>query len=313
MLRAFFATFVTIILVTITAIAEVPAQAAPTFPAEVSPKYSAEPVRQARLRTCRDQHESNREMRSPNSLLRKQDADGYLSECVRRLTKQAAVPAPTAKPAETVPQSSSSVAPSTAVQKAADDSKLSQSIMNRGQPEPAAAERAITEQTSQVPRTALRQKLASDYGIEAFSSVQELAANPFPFRGRTIGLSVAFGRMVSESEALFSSNGELIVARVPSTAFRGTESVILAVKVIGYKSVKMPVGGENTLPYVEVIGAWPLAEKRGKIIGLLREALLAAAEIKDEQTSLSIEQAIDVAISPVQPRQSSTATVGIGR
>jgi hypothetical protein len=158
---------------------------------------------------------------------------------------------------------------------------------------------ARQEQQAQGQRVALRQKTISDYGIETWPNRRDLVANPFSFRGRIIGLSVSFGQMLSEKEAVFSGGGEFVVTRVPPTMFRGNESVILAAKVIGNKSMKTPTGGEITVPCLEFVGAWPLAEKRAQIIRHLGDALALAAEIKD-------------ALPPIRAGGTTGGTVGVG-
>jgi hypothetical protein len=390
--------------VTTILLVEANAQANPAFPTAIAQKYSAEPARQARLRTCRDQLEVNKIARG-NDAISRQREDAYLNDCVRRLAKQAAasalaaVPAkPATQPQPEAPPNQSAAAPNvvplgTGCQEPPKRMVESEKTWGQGCPlvaskglwrywcpngetfelsvrqptpeggpaslcerggssasmsdrntrsdiarfgnedggkwtenrnaratngqaqsEAVSDDQSIPEQRTQSQRADLRQKLFADYGIEMISSVSELAANPFAFRGLTIGVSVSFARMLSESEALFSSNGELIVARVPSTMFRGNESVLLAAKVVGLKSTKLSAGGETPLPYVEFAGAWRLDEKRGETIRVLRKAHLLATDITDGQIALSIEQAIYAALPPMRRRAIAGATEGfVGR
>jgi hypothetical protein len=94
----------------------------------------------------------------------------------------------------------------------------------------------------------------------------------------------------------FSSDGELVVTRVPSTTFRGSESVILAVKVIGTRSIKPPTGGEVFVPYLEFVGAWPVAPERAQLLRLLADARALAAETRDGQVGGLIERALEEAL-----------------
>jgi hypothetical protein len=190
------------------------------------------------------------------------------------------------------------------------ENRIARATIGQAQSEAASDDQSVPEQRTQSQRVELRQKLFADYGIEVIASVSELAANAFAFRGLTIGVSVTFARMLSESEALFSSDGDLIVARVPSTMFRGNESVLLAAKVVGLKSTKLSAGGETALPYVEFAGAWRLAEKRGETIRVLRKAHLLATAVTDGQIALSIEQAIYAALPPMRRRAIAGATEG---
>jgi hypothetical protein len=192
------------------------------------------------------------------------------------------------------------------------ENRIGQKILRQRQLEQLAQERARQEQQGQAQRVALRQKIISDYGIETWANRRDLVANPFSFRGRIIGLSVSFGQMLSEKEAVFSGGGEFVVTRVPPTMFRGNESVILAAKVVGNKSVRTPTGGEITVPYLEFVGAWPLAEKRAQIIRHLEGALALAAEIQDGPVGFLIERALDEALPPVRPGGTTGETVGVG-
>jgi hypothetical protein len=185
---------------------------------------------------------------------------------------------------------------------------IGQRILRQRQLERLAQERTPKEQQGQ--GVALRQKTISDYGIETWPNRRDLVANPFSFRGRIIGLSVSFEQMLSDKEAVFSGGGEFVVTRVPPTMFRGSESVILAARVLGNKSMKTPTGGEITVPCLEFVGAWPLAEKRAQIIRHLGDALALAAEIKD--VGFLIEQALDEALPPIRAGGTTGGTVGVG-
>jgi hypothetical protein len=179
------------------------------------------------------------------------------------------------------------------------ENRIGQKIRQR-QLEQLAREQTRQDAQGQVQKVTLRQKLILQYGIDTWASRRELVANPFSFRGRIIGVSVSFGQMLSDKEAIFSSDGELVVTRVPSTMFRGNESVILAAKVVGTKSMRTATGSEITVPYLEFVSTWPLAEKRGQIIRHLADALALDAEIQNGQIRLLIERALDEVLTPIQ-------------
>jgi hypothetical protein len=185
-----------------------------------------------------------------------------------------------------------------------------QSLLRHRQPEQPLQERFHPEQ-AQVQKPSLRQKLLSQYGIDVWPSHRELVGNPFIFRGRVIGLSVAFGQMLSDKEAVFGGAGDVVVARVPSTMFRGNESVILAARIIGSKSVRTATGGEINVPYLEFVNAWPLAEKRAQIIRALADALALAGEIQDGQIGALIERAFDEVLTLTPASGAPGGTVGL--
>jgi hypothetical protein len=192
------------------------------------------------------------------------------------------------------------------------ENRIGQRIVRQRQLEQFAQEQMRQEQQGQGQRVLLRQKIISNYGIETWPNRRDLIANPFGFRGRIIGLSVSFVQMLSEKEAVFSGGGEFVVTRVPPTMFRGNESVILAAKVIGSKGMKTLTGGEIAVPYLEFVGAWPLAEKRAQIIRHLEDALALAAGLQDGQVGYLIERALDEALPPNRAAEATGGTVGVG-
>jgi hypothetical protein len=89
-------------------------------------------------------------------------------------------------------------------------------------------------------------------GITGLSNMNDVRSNPFLYKGNILGLRANFVRMTSESEAVFTSaSDDLIVTGVPTTLFRGNESVILALRIQGVR---------NGLPYGDYVGAHKCAQ-----------------------------------------------------
>jgi hypothetical protein len=379
------------------------AQPLPIFPKAMSPKYAGEPAAQALTHTCRDQYEANKASNGSRSTKGKPADNAYMSECVKRLSKQtpssgaahsieitaqnrARRPLSAAEPSTGLgsgcqapltnvvdasgvwgqgcpialesgqwrywcksgqvfeftdrrgtPEGglsslcgSEHAAPSSAQGAVVADQRSAPDRLGQAEQEKfgarnedtaqkpaapaatgAAASGTVSPGTTAGPKTIARQKLLSQYGIDVWPSHRELVGNPFTFRGRVIGLSVAFGQMLSDKEAVFSGAGDVVVARVPSTMFRGKESVILAARIIGSKSVRTATGGEISVPYLEFVNAWPLAEKRAQIIRALGDSFALAGEIQDEQIGTLIERAFDEALTLIPASGTLGGTVGL--
>ncbi len=93
------------------------------------------------------------------------------------------------------------------------------------------------------------------HSIERSISLSALSANPFPFKGKVVGLRVAFDRMRSADEAIFATREHILLVRgVPSTRFTtaGAE-FFLAVEVEGLQNVKTYRGGETPAPYAKLV------------------------------------------------------------
>ena len=82
-------------------------------------------------------------------------------------------------------------------------------------------------------------KFLSGASVGEIVDVEQLQRNPFPFKGQTVGVYVAFGRMTSETTAIFTQPGNGVPAitanKVPPTLFRNNVLVILALRVNGLK------------------------------------------------------------------------------
>ena len=100
-----------------------------------------------------------------------------------------------------------------------------------------AAEKANAEaQAKQERRSTFFQKIDNKQLVD----IEELQRNPFPYKGKSVAVFAAFGRMVSEGSAVFTFTGAspvpaLIINGVPPTMFRDNSIIILALKVVGLK------------------------------------------------------------------------------
>jgi hypothetical protein len=101
-------------------------------------------------------------------------------------------------------------------------------------------------------RRALRVEFSSKHAVEAWVSPRALMANPFPYKGKVVAVPADFLQMVSENEAIF---GDLLVTGVGSTQFTvvGRPS-ILAVRIQGFRAVRVPLAGEVNLPSGQLVG-----------------------------------------------------------
>jgi hypothetical protein len=109
----------------------------------------------------------------------------------------------------------------------------------------------IRQRAASNAAASLQRDFASRYGIGRWTTIDKLAANPFAFRDAVVGVSAEFIRMVAERDALFGNSLEptLLVTGVPSTRFSSSERTILALRVLGMKSV-----GGAPLPYLRYVG-----------------------------------------------------------
>ncbi len=95
----------------------------------------------------------------------------------------------------------------------------------------------------------------SQNGVEIFATDVSITANPFVYKGKITGFRTNFTQMLSETEAVFSLDREILVTNVPPTRFRGGEAVVLAVRIIGTKAIKV-MTGEIVIPYGEYVGVY---------------------------------------------------------
>jgi hypothetical protein len=91
---------------------------------------------------------------------------------------------------------------------------------------------------------ALSQKLQSDFkaqnAVELWVNPQLLKTNPFPYKGKVVGMIDTFQQMTGDGEAIFGGNFDVVAKGVPNTMFTqpGTAAVI-AVQVDGLKQIQM--------------------------------------------------------------------------
>jgi TPR repeat protein len=116
---------------------------------------------------------------------------------------------------------------------------------------------ALQQQIISQQKQAIREKFQSDFNVQQYPSMGDLASNPFRFKGSVVAVPTNFAKMMSEGDAIFSDNRriELFVSGVPSTLFRGGEEVVLALRVAGTTAVKTPAGEVN-LPSGEFVGVY---------------------------------------------------------
>lgn len=97
------------------------------------------------------------------------------------------------------------------------------------------------------------------YSVISFPNVGEVSANPFRFSGQVVGLVQTFSKMIASDKALMS---DIVLEGVPSTLFKGDETVLLAVKITGTTAVKTPLGGEVTAPKGTFVGVSRCADRQ---------------------------------------------------
>lgn len=90
----------------------------------------------------------------------------------------------------------------------------------------------------------LSQKLQTDFksqtGLELWVNPQILKANPFPYKGKIVGMMESFQQMVGSGEAVFGGSFDVVATGVPNTLFTQPGSLaIIAIKVDGIKQIKI--------------------------------------------------------------------------
>ena len=82
---------------------------------------------------------------------------------------------------------------------------------------------------------------------------QTLTTNPFIYKNEVVLIRTRFSKMITENDAVFSFNGNVLVTGVPSTRFQGNELVVLALRISGVKTLNLGAG-DVTIPYGEYVG-----------------------------------------------------------
>jgi len=111
------------------------------------------------------------------------------------------------------------------------------------------------ERPSKAERKALRDKFASQFGIEKWVRDEELGANPFVYRGKVVALPTRFAWAPSEDEAVFFHRRDILVSGLSSEGFKGASFLVLAIRVLGAKAVKFS-GGPATISHGEFVGVY---------------------------------------------------------
>lgn len=110
-------------------------------------------------------------------------------------------------------------------------------------------------------RQGVKDKFASTYGVTAWTDDQALSRNPFAFRSSVVALFTVFNKMLSPDQALFVHNEPVIASGVPTSLFRDSEQVVLAIEVLGNRPLKLPLG-ETTAALGKYVGVYK-CERRG--------------------------------------------------
>jgi len=119
-----------------------------------------------------------------------------------------------------------------------------------------AAARQAEEQLRTQRRTNARDQFVKKYGVQAFVSMRVLAANPFNFEGKVVGVIVSFNEMLTPTTGVLGGGllePQVLVSQIPRGTFKGGETVILAGRIIGKSPVKTP-GGEVSLSHLKFVG-----------------------------------------------------------
>ncbi len=114
-------------------------------------------------------------------------------------------------------------------------------------------------------RTAEHERFSKEFGVQQWVSRAELIANPFVFKDQVVAVRANFIKMTDANEALFGENtcadklcGDTItLLKVPTTAFKGNETLVLAIKANGTREIK-----GSTIPNLEYVGSYICKQNR---------------------------------------------------
>ena len=121
----------------------------------------------------------------------------------------------------------------------------------------AAQQKAMREQSESAARNqrlANRQSIVRRLRIDVLVSGSDLRANPFPYKGKVVGVFTAFSAMRDANSAWFD-NQSFLVLGVPSTRFPRPADVLLAGRVLGTQQVTI-FGTEVTVPKLQFVDAY---------------------------------------------------------
>lgn len=117
----------------------------------------------------------------------------------------------------------------------------------------AAAQRAAQDQRGR--STAF----VKTHGVQRIVTAQQMAANPFVYKGQVVAVYATFQQMNSETQALFESHDQaFVVSGVGASRFtqRGSK-VMLAARVLGNTEIKLPVLGPTLVPHLSYVASAP--------------------------------------------------------
>lgn len=127
--------------------------------------------------------------------------------------------------------------------------------------------RAAQERKREAKRADFRRR----NGVSEFlSSIDDLNTNPFPWKGKVVGVCLVFNEMLSESTAALTpgimSDINVVFSSVPTTQFRKTGTrFLLAGRVTGKAQVKTAFG-DASLVHLTFVAAEPV-QSCGEVFG----------------------------------------------
>lgn len=94
-------------------------------------------------------------------------------------------------------------------------------------------------------------------GVAHFVTAEQLAPNPFVYKGQVVAIHGVFQQMNSATEGLFSSHDKtFVVSGIPTARFTQQRSmVMLAGSVLGNIEIKLPVLGPTLVPHLSFVGS----------------------------------------------------------
>lgn len=110
-------------------------------------------------------------------------------------------------------------------------------------------------------RENLKIKFGSTYGVKTWTDDRALSRNPLVFRNSVVALFTVFSKMLAEDQALFVHNEPVVAVGAPASLFRDSENVLLAIEVLGNRTLKLPLG-ETTATLGQYVGVYK-CERRG--------------------------------------------------
>ena len=91
--------------------------------------------------------------------------------------------------------------------------------------------------------------------VEIWPSKEELHVNPFVYENKVVGIITTFTTMLSANQGIFD-DGVITVSDIPKGIFRKEVKVVLAGRVLGKESIKIPLVGETLVPKLKFIDVY---------------------------------------------------------